>query len=41
MFYESPLQKVPETRGITMQEAIYQFVFEKNKVVQIDTAPWP
>ena len=40
-FYESPLQKVPETTGMTMQEAIYQYVFAKNKVLQIDLAPWP
>ena len=40
-FYESPNEKVPETKGLTMQEAIYSFVFENNKVVQIDTDPWP
>lgn len=40
-FYESPLQKVPQTRGNTMQEAVYSFVFENNKVVDIDVDPWP
>ena len=40
-FYESPLQKVPETSGLTMQEAIYQFVFQNNKVLQIDVESWP
>ena len=40
-FYESPLQKVPETRGLTMQEAIFQFVFEGKKVLNIDVESWP
>jgi hypothetical protein len=40
-YYESPFQKVPESKGLTMQEAIYNFVFEKSKVIQIDTDPWP
>ena len=40
-FYESPLQKVPYMKGVTMQEAIYQFVFQNNKVVEIDLLPWP
>ena len=41
LFYESPLQKVPETTGLTIQEAIYTYVFLKNKVIQIDTVAWP
>ena len=40
-FYQSPLEKVPEMKGLTMQEAIYKFVFEDSKVVEIDLVPWP
>jgi hypothetical protein len=35
-FYESPLQKVPMETGFTMQEAIYKYVFEGKKVLDID-----
>jgi hypothetical protein len=40
-FYQSPLQKVPMENGLTMQEAIYQYVFAGNKVLNIDVQPWP
>lgn len=40
-FYESPLQKVPMESGSTMQEAIFKYVFEGTKVIDIDLSPWP
>ena len=40
-FYESPLQKVPEEIGLTMQEAAFKFIFEREKIVSIDVEPWP
>lgn len=40
-FYESPLQKVPMETGYTMQEAVYQFVFEGKKVIELDLNSWP
>jgi len=39
--YNSDLQKVPESTGYTVKKAVEQFVFEKEKVMKIDTQTWP
>ena len=41
VFYESPLEKVPMQNGTTMQSAIYSFVMENQKIVEMDAVPWP
>lgn len=40
-FYDSPFQKIPTTIGLTLKDAIEQFVFEDKRVLSFDAKGWP
>lgn len=41
VFYDSPLQLIPELVGSSVKKAIEAFVLEDRRVVDTDVLPWP
>jgi hypothetical protein len=40
-FYDAPAQKIPESSGMTVRNAIERFVLEGERINLVDQGPWP